>query len=212
MLNWTEVKPGDTLTIKRLARKRPYKLRVTVIDQLRMGSHLAIVQGERLRMDGKHSGVRSGACKALPKGQRCEVLFADDVQAIEPAPTTSGDWTIAYRTPRAHSFNRVTNWAGTWAQAVEMARIFAINNPDMQVYYVTSATYDTAYAIRITERVRSGEMSPELAASHRADFGNILTDDGKRVPMRETGTLTTDIIGKAPEVWAAELALRNGAI
>jgi hypothetical protein len=93
-------------------------------------------------------------------------------------------WTLAYRRPRANYFRRVNNWEGTWAQALELAEIFSIAHPEFEVYYVPT---------RETEQDGS---CPE-------DRGNILVDTGRRISIRETGTLSGEMIAKAPDAAGA---------
>jgi hypothetical protein len=92
-------------------------------------------------------------------------------------------WTLAYRKPRANRFQRVTNWSGTWHQARELAGAFVLANPGLQVYYVPSAA---------SER-------PD-----QEDTGNILTDSGRRVRIRETGELSAEVLAKVPDATEAQ--------
>ncbi|MGH3401039.1 MAG: hypothetical protein ACRDRJ_00725 [Streptosporangiaceae bacterium] len=109
-------------------------------------------------------------------GREREVFDTVFDLVISDAPST---WTIAYRKPRANKFHRVTDWAGTWQQATEMAAMLTRAHPELQVYYVpTKATED--------------------AQPGREDNGNILIDNGRRdiakwsrVRMTETGTVST---------------------
>lgn len=86
-------------------------------------------------------------------------------------------WTLAYRKPKANRFQRVVNWSGTWHQAVQLARVFAEANPDLQVWYVPTVGSD-----------------PD---------GRILVDSGRRVRIRDNGVLSAELIGKVRD--AAEL-------
>ena len=92
-------------------------------------------------------------------------------------------WTIAYRKPRANHFCRVTNWQGTWHQALELSRTFTTANPGLEVWYVPTADAERS--------------DPE-------DQGNILVETGRRVKIRETGTLPAEIIAQAPDAAAAK--------
>lgn len=95
--------------------------------------------------------------------------------------TETATWTIAYRMHRcAPRFKRVTNWAGTWAQAREVAGLFALANPDAEVYYVSS---------------RQAEI---LGLVVEEDQRNILVDSGRRVQMFETGKLPAEILAQVP--------------
>lgn len=103
-------------------------------------------------------------------------------------------WTIAFRKPRANRFQRVTDWCGTWSEAVEMSGRFVKLNPEMQCYYVTTAEYEARDAIELPKRVARGEISQDYADSLMADHGNILTDDTrKRVRMLNTGKLPDEL-------------------
>ena len=82
-------------------------------------------------------------------------------------------WTIAYRKRTANRFLRVSDWSGTWQQAYDLAGRLATLRPDLQVYYVTSETYEAAERARIA----AGQVQPHLAEDH----GNVLVDSGKRV-------------------------------
>src|SRR6185437_10158931 len=84
----------------------------------------------------------------------------------------SPDWTLAFRTPRANRFHRVTDWAGTWQEAFDQAGRFGRLNPHLQVFYVPTRAAELA-----------GSVVPE-------DHQNILTEAGRRVPITEDGTIT----------------------
>lgn len=95
-------------------------------------------------------------------------------------------WTLAWRKRRANRFERATNWAGTWHQARELCGIFVDAHPDLEVWYVPSkAAEDSGY-------------------STSEDVGNILTENGRRVPMRDTGKLDADILLRVPDAGAAK--------
>ena len=109
-------------------------------------------------------------------------------------------WTLAYRTPRANHFKRVTNWEGTWHQARELAAKLLEAQPALQVYYVQSASSELAEVKRLAQEVGSGRMSHELAYSYLEDHGNILVAETKRrVRMRETGQLSEDLLAQVPD-------------
>lgn len=80
-------------------------------------------------------------------------------------------WTIAYRKPTANRFLRASDFAGTWAQAAELAGRFAEAHPELQVFYVPTKAMEDA-------------CKPE-----HEDNGTILTDTGRRVRMVEGGTI-----------------------
>jgi hypothetical protein len=104
--NWNSVKPGDILTIHHLGQTRAHKMRVVTIEPSTANpTDYAYLTGERLRMNGQRSNLRSGARKNLPKGQRFEFVDRKAIKAVEPAAPkaeATGDWTIAYRNPRAN--------------------------------------------------------------------------------------------------------------
>src|SRR5690242_8877842 len=79
-------------------------------------------------------------------------------------------WTIAYRKPTANRFQRVTNWAGTWQAAADLATPFALANPELQVWTTPTLAYEQAH--------------PDSE-----DNGNILVDSGKRVRVVDNATL-----------------------
>lgn len=109
-------------------------------------------------------------------------------------------WTLAYRTPRANRFKRVTNWEGTWHQARELAAKLLEAQPALQVYYVQSASSELAEVKRLAQEVGSGRMTHELAYSYLEDHGNILVAETKRrVKMRETGQLSDDLLAQVPD-------------
>lgn len=101
-------------------------------------------------------------------------------------------WTIAYRKPRANRFLRVTNWQGTWAQAVAVAQVFGAAHPELQVWYV-----------------------PTLASEANGvaeDAGNVLVDTGRRVRIVEGGDelLTAEMIARVPAAEVAQERWHNG--
>lgn len=105
-------------------------------------------------------------------------------------------WTIAYRMSKhANHFKRVTNWSGTWNAARIMAAEFEAHNPGAEVWYVPTAEYET-YMGRMIE---SGELvAPGIAEG----LGNILMESGKRIKIRETGSVTDDMIQSVEfQVW-----------
>ncbi|MEU8086326.1 hypothetical protein AB0B57_22290 [Micromonospora sp. NPDC049101] len=99
-------------------------------------------------------------------------------------------WTIAYRKPRANHFKRAANFAGTWHQAREVAAMFMEANPDLQVYYVTTASTEQDEAARIA----AGTLGAEYADDH----GNVMLDNGKRIKVRETGQLSPELLARVP--------------
>jgi hypothetical protein len=114
---------------------------------------------------------------------------APSTTAVEPKI-----WTIAYRKRTGPVFHRVTNWAGTWAEAMEMAGAFGELNPGLQVWYTTTAAYELTNAAELAARVASGEIDQEFANSYLEDHGNIMVDSGKRIKVRDNGTLPTELL------------------
>lgn len=80
-------------------------------------------------------------------------------------------WTLAYRNRRANHFKRVTDVATSWDAARELANEFKVQLPDLDIWVTTT---------------RQAEIDGYTCAE---DAGNILTDSGRRVKMRETGSL-----------------------
>lgn len=80
---WDDVRPGDTVTVKRVYNKRSFKIRVRrmVEEGLTEGSQYRFLVGERLRMSNRPSGRRSG--RGLPPGQRLEFVHINDINDIE---------------------------------------------------------------------------------------------------------------------------------
>lgn len=105
-------------------------------------------------------------------------------------------WTIAYRMSKhANHFKRVTNWSGTWNAARIMAAEFEAHNPGAEVWYVPTAEYETYQR----GMIESGAFEDTGISD---DFGNILMDSGKRIKMRETGSVTDDMIESVKyQVW-----------
>jgi hypothetical protein len=109
-------------------------------------------------------------------------------------------WTLAYRTPRANHFKRVTNWEGTWHQARELAAKLLETEPGLQVYYVQSAASELAEVKRLANEVASGRIMSETAYSYLEDHGNILVaETRRRVKMRETGQLSPELLAQVPD-------------
>jgi hypothetical protein len=107
-------------------------------------------------------------------------------------------WTLAYRTPRANHFKRVTNWSGTWAQAYYLAAELLKDQPALQVYYVQTLGSELDEKGRLKDRILRGEITTEFAQEYVNDHGNILVAETKRrVKMRETGTLSDELVARA---------------
>lgn len=101
-------------------------------------------------------------------------------------------WTLAYRKRTANRFQRMTNWAGTWAQALELARTFGEAHPELDVWYVPSLESEANGA-------------PE-------DAGNILTDTGRRVRIRDNGTAPEWLLARVPDADEAQARFNARAI
>lgn len=101
-------------------------------------------------------------------------------------------WTLAYRRRTANRFQRVTNWSGTWAQAMELARSFGQAHPKLDVWYVPSAASDANGSIE--------------------DRGNILVDSGRRVKILETGFLGEAELAMVPDADEAQARFNAKAI
>jgi len=90
------------------------------------------------------------------------------------------NWTIGYRKPKANRLQRVTNWAGTWREASDMAakyRAFTGTTPDqLEIWYITT---------------RAAELDGYV---HLEDIGNLLTNSGKRIPIVDTGILPDGLL------------------
>jgi hypothetical protein len=94
-------------------------------------------------------------------------------------------WTIAFRTPRANRFRRVTDWSGSCEQAREMAGAATSGSPQLEVWFVpTLAAEESGY-------------------SCEEDRGNILAVTGRRVRMVDNAVLA-DVV--TPEVMDARKA------
>jgi hypothetical protein len=108
-------------------------------------------------------------------------------------------WTIAYRKPRANHFKRAANWSGTWAEAVEMARVFGDLHPEYQVWYTTTVGYEQWTA----QEIAAGTLD----ASYAEDHGNIMVDSGKRIRVRETGAIDAESLRRFEQGQASQVTL-----
>ena len=100
-------------------------------------------------------------------------------------------WTVAYRRPRANHFKRVGGLGLSWNEARELAaEIMAPLNRavGVQVWCVTTAEAEAA-----------GRCCEE-------DRGNIMVDNGRRVQIRETGSLD-EVLAIVAELQQAEESL-----
>lgn len=92
------------------------------------------------------------------------------------APAAHLGWTIAYRKPRANKFHRAilpTTVVLTKGQAVDLGEAVVKANPGLEVHVVPTLTAEQAGAV------------------HERERGNILVRTGRRIPITETGDLTT---------------------
>jgi len=110
-----------------------------------------------------------------------------------PAPGQAwGTWTVAWRKVRGTTFSRAVNWAGTWAEAFEMAQsVGELLGDGYQVYYTTTAASE--------ERDRARIAAGELDASYAEDHGYILVDSGLRVRIVENGMLPAELLDREVE-------------
>lgn len=107
--------------------------------------------------------------------------------------TERANWTIAYRKRTANRFLRVSTWAGTWSQAVGMARLFGAANPDLEVYYTSN---------------RAAEVEGFVVEE---DCRNILVDSGRRVRIIETDVeLPAEMIARIPDAETARERWNDG--
>jgi hypothetical protein len=113
-------------------------------------------------------------------------------------------WTIAYRKPKANRFQRITNWSGTWHQAVEVAVLFNDTDPGLQVFYVPSAASEDRLRAELADEVARGDIDQEFADRYLVDMGNVLTDTGRRVRIVERGELPAETLAKVPSPIQAE--------
>ncbi len=103
-----------------------------------------------------------------------------------------GDWTVAWRTRRATSIVRALNWAGSWAEAVDMAAsVGELLGDGYQVWYTSSLEGER----RVQYMIDSGELD----ASYAEDHGNILVDSGARVRITDTGMLPAELLDREVE-------------
>ena len=104
-------------------------------------------------------------------------------------PTT---WTLAFRKRTANRFQRVTNWSGTWAQALELAQAFGKAHPELDVWYVPTLASEANGAAE--------------------DAGNVMVDSGKRIRIRENGALTEADLAMVPDAAEAQARFNARAI
>lgn len=93
-------------------------------------------------------------------------------------------WTLAFRKRTANRFQRVTNWEGTWAQALELAQAFGKAHPELDVWYVPTLASEANGAAE--------------------DAGNVMVDSGKRIRIRDNGALTEAELALVPDAAEAQ--------
>jgi hypothetical protein len=93
-------------------------------------------------------------------------------------------WTIAYRKSNGGPHFQRVNLDLTWEQAFYAAMTLGMARPDLQVFYTTSAAYDNYRLVRA-----AAPDATTLDQDYAEDAFNILTDKGRRIPVRETGKL-----------------------
>jgi hypothetical protein len=92
-------------------------------------------------------------------------------------------WTIAYRSKTTvNHFRRVSDFSGTFDQAVALAGRFLEVNPGSECWYLPT---------------REAEIEGYVNA---ADVGNILIATGRRVSIKEVGAVPESLINEALEI------------
>lgn len=110
-----------------------------------------------------------------------------------PAPGQAwGTWTVAWRPVRGTVFSRAVNWAGTWAEAKEMANsVGELLGDGYQVYYTSTA----AEELRILELIKAGGVDAMRAEA----LGSIVVDSGKFVRIVDNGMLPAELLDREVE-------------
>lgn len=86
---WADVKPGSTVTVKHICRKRPFKLLVERVEPISKEGGYANLYGKRLRMDGTPSLVRSNDSSG--KLRRELVYLGDILELVKPPRSLNSD-------------------------------------------------------------------------------------------------------------------------
>ena len=94
--------------------------------------------------------------------------------------TERANWTIAYRKRTANRFLRVSNWSGTWSQAVGMCALYSAAHPELEVWYISD---------------RSAEVEGFVPEE---DVRNLLVESGRRVRIVEGGEVPAVMIARIP--------------
>jgi hypothetical protein len=87
-------------------------------------------------------------------------------------------WTLAYRKRTANRFRRVIDWAGSWADARDMAQRSTLPAEQYEIWCVPTAD---------SEALRPGHE----------DNGNVLTDTGRRVRIVDNANIA-DLAARSP--------------
>lgn len=103
-----------------------------------------------------------------------------------------GDWTVAWRARRATTVKRCVNWAGSWAEAAEMAQaVGELLGDGYQVWYVQTAATEAVDRQRIADGV--------LDAAYAEDHGSIMGEGSSRIRMTENGMLPAELLDREVE-------------
>jgi hypothetical protein len=88
---WADVKPGSTVTVKHIHRKRPFKFLVEQAHTITGASQrgYAFIYGKRLRMDGTPSAVRNNDSGG--KLRRELVYLGDILELVKPPRSLNSD-------------------------------------------------------------------------------------------------------------------------
>lgn len=132
--------------------------------------------------DKRIQAVCGATAKGLPvrssvEGARLERIGATACPNCELHVDRRSVWTIAFRKRRANRFQRVTNWSGSWDDAVRMAGVYAESHPELEIYYV------------ITLEAESANPTSE-------DNGNVMVESGKRIRIVDNAELSEEIISE----------------
>lgn len=132
--------------------------------------------------DKRVQAVCGATAKGLPvrsaiEGARLERIGATSCPGCEVFTDRRSIWTIAFRKRRANRFQRVTNWSGSWDDAVKMAGLFAESHPELEIYYVIT-------------------LDAEKANPNSEDNGNVMVESGKRIRIVDNAELSDEIISE----------------
>lgn len=121
-----------------------------------------------------------------------------------PAPGQPwGEWTVAWRRAKGNLATRAINWAGTWAEAVEMAEsVGELLGDGYQVWYTTTLAQEQAES----ERIAAGTLD----AAYSVDHANITLDTGRRLRVVDNGMVPAELLDRQVETVAR--TMRDAAI